>query len=320
MGTAETVGRLGNEDLRAYHRQYFVPQNMVVTLFGDIDPDQAAGLVRQHFGSLPPAADFQPPAFDRPNQIANNIIRHKQTRKPTGMVILSYPGTSIRQQPDHAAMTVLDALVSGYSFPGGWLHNELRGARLVYYVPAFPIAGPAPGYFAVLAQTWSEKTGEVVDRIQRNLQQARAGQIAEDEFETAKQTVIALHAQENTTLAEQARQAALDALYGLGFDYGWAFDGRISAVARGRGARGPRVFQPLRACHCFAAARAGAREAILSAWGRLRAVFLAMGHGTQRGTRGQATRDAGLWPAMDFQPPGGTGRSSPLPGRTTRRV
>lgn len=231
-GKAETVGRLRSEDLRAYHRQYFVPQNMVVTVFGDLDPDQAASLVREHFGSLPPAADFQPPAFDRPNQIANNIIRHKQTRKPTGMVILGYPGTSIRQPQDHAAMTVLDALVSGYSFPGGWLHNELRGAGLVYYVHAFQIAGPAPGYFAVVAQTWPEKTGEVADRIQRKLQQARAGQIAEDEFETAKQMVIALHAQENTTLAEQARQAALDELYGLGFDYDREFAARISAVTR----------------------------------------------------------------------------------------
>ena len=42
--------------------------------------------------------------------------------------------------------------------------------------------------------------------------------------------VIALHAQENTTIAEQARQAALDELYGLGYDYDKTFDARIEAV------------------------------------------------------------------------------------------
>jgi len=42
--------------------------------------------------------------------------------------------------------------------------------------------------------------------------------------------VIALHAQENTTIGEQAQQAALDELYGLGYDYHRTFDERIQAV------------------------------------------------------------------------------------------
>ena len=42
--------------------------------------------------------------------------------------------------------------------------------------------------------------------------------------------MTALHAQENTTIAEQAQQAALDELYGLGYDYHKAFDARIQAV------------------------------------------------------------------------------------------
>jgi len=39
------------------------------------------------------------------------------------------------------------------------------------------------------------------------------------------------HAQENTTLADQARQAALDELYGLGFDHDQQFDQRIQSVS-----------------------------------------------------------------------------------------
>ena len=29
-------------------------------------------------------------------------------------------------------MTVLGTILAGYSYPGGWLHNELRGEGLVY--------------------------------------------------------------------------------------------------------------------------------------------------------------------------------------------
>ena len=229
-GKRETVEPLTPSDLGAYHARYFVPQNMIVTVFGDVDIDQAIARVQEHFGQLPPAADFEPIEFDRPNQIDEPISRHKQTAKDTGMLIVGFAGTSIRDREDHAALTVLDAIMSGYSYPGGWLHNELRGAGLVYYVHAFQITGPAPGYFAILAQTRPDQLDEVLTRVEANVQRALDGRISEDEFQTAKRMIIALHAQENTTIGEQAMQAALDELYGLGYDYDQSFDERIESV------------------------------------------------------------------------------------------
>jgi zinc protease len=41
---------------------------------------------------------------------------------------------------------------------------------------------------------------------------------------------VALHAQENVTIGEQARTAAIDELYGLGYDYDKKFDAQIQAV------------------------------------------------------------------------------------------
>jgi len=231
-GKTETVEPLTVDDLRAYHARWFVPQNMIVTVFGDVDPDEAIRLVQRGFGHLKPAPDFQPIDFNRTNAIAESIVRHKQTGKQTGMVVLGYPGTSIFQKEDYAAMTVLDAITSGYSYPGGWLHTELRGEGLVYFVHAFQISGPAPGYFAVLSQTQPDKIKEVVGRIRKNLERAKAGEISDEEFLTARKMVIALHAQENTTISGQAQQAALDELYGLGYDYDKTFDARINAVTR----------------------------------------------------------------------------------------
>jgi zinc protease len=229
-GKRETVERLTEADLRAYHARYFVPQNMIVTVFGDIAIDEAEARIRQHFGTLPAAADFEPVAFDRPNQIDAPIVRHKQTAKDTGMVVVGYPATGIFDQQDYSALIVLDAIMSGYSYPGGWLHNELRGAGLVYYVHAFQITGPAPGYFTILAQTSPDQVDEVLKRIEANVQRAREGQITEDEFRTAQQQIVALHAQENTTIGQQALQAALDELYGLGYDHDRSFEQRIMAV------------------------------------------------------------------------------------------
>ncbi|NQT36050.1 MAG: insulinase family protein [Planctomycetes bacterium] len=230
-GKVETVQRLSAGDLRAYHAKYFVPENMIVTVFGDVDPDAALALVEKQFGKLRPAPDAEPIDFGRDNTIAETIERHKQVGKPTGMVLLGYAGTSVLDKEDYAALTLLDAIMSGYSYPGGWLHNELRGAGLVYYVHAFQMTGPAPGFFAIMAQTQPDKVEEVVARIRKNVARAQAGEITADEFQAAVQMVTNLHAQENTTIGEMAQMAAVDELLGLGYDYDRSFDARIEAVS-----------------------------------------------------------------------------------------
>ena len=70
----------------------------------------------------------------------------------------------------------------------------------------------------------------MVARIERNVNRARSGRLTDEEFRTARRMVIALHDQENTTMAEQAQQAGLDELWGLGFDYYQGFNRRIEAV------------------------------------------------------------------------------------------
>lgn len=231
-GKRASVEALTVEDLKAYHAKYFVPNNMLVTVFGDIEPDEALKLVEKSFGGLKPNPNFKPVDFNRPNTIPVTMVRHKQTGKQTGMVLIGYEGTSIRDAKETAALTLLDAIMSGYSYPGGWLHEALRGEGLVYFVHAMPITGPAPGYFAILAQTHPEKIPTVLERIDQFVEQAKQGKISEEEFRTAQEMVLALHAQENTTIAGQAQTAALDELYGLGYDYDKHFAERISAVTR----------------------------------------------------------------------------------------
>ena len=231
-GKEATVRQLTAKDLRAYHAKHFVPSNMIVTVFGDVDPAETLSLLERTFGRMKPVPDFKRVGFHRTNSIPKTLVRHKKTKKSTGMVLMGYAGPSIFDKKDYAALIVLDAVMSGYSYPGGWLHNDLRGEGLVYYVHAFQITGPSPGYFAVLAQTHPNKIDEVIARIRKNVDRAKAGEISDDEFNTAVQMVLSLHAQDNTTIGEQAQQAALDELYGLGYAYDKTFDSRIKAVTR----------------------------------------------------------------------------------------
>ncbi len=231
MGTTETVSRLALEDCRKFHANYFVPNNMVIAIFGDIDVEATSNRLESMFGTLPRSKDFAWPKFAKNPLLPKTEFEHLTNQKQnTGMVLLSYPSVSIYQQKQRAALEVLSAILTGGSGAGGRLHEELRGAKLVYYVFGFQITGFAPGYYNFLSQTRPEAIGEVVARIEANLKKISEEGIPQAEFDKAKDKLIAAHAMQNTTPGSQAFQAAIDELYGLGYDYDRGYDERISAV------------------------------------------------------------------------------------------
>jgi len=53
IGWMEDLEAASIEDVREFHRTYYVPSNATLTIVGDFDPDVAARLVQQYFGRIP---------------------------------------------------------------------------------------------------------------------------------------------------------------------------------------------------------------------------------------------------------------------------
>jgi predicted Zn-dependent peptidase len=71
---------------------------------------------------------------------------------------------------------------------------------------------------------------EVIRRIQSNLKLIATEGVPGDEFERAKQKLIAAHAMQNVTPQSQAFQSAVDELLGLGYSHDRSYDQRIEKV------------------------------------------------------------------------------------------
>jgi zinc protease len=232
LGTAETIGKLAPADCKKFHKTYFVPNNMVLSVFGDIDPEALFREVEKAFGKVPKADAFKWPEFS-PTQtpLSADVVKHlKHQKQNTAMVLIAYPTVAVRDAKTRAALDVLDALLTGGGSAGGRLFEELRGEQLVYYVMGSPMSGFAPGYFVFLAQTRPESLTQVVGRIRGALDTIRREGIPADEFEKAKAKLIVAHAMRNTTPSERAFQASIDELYGLGYDFDKSYPERLGRV------------------------------------------------------------------------------------------
>ena len=220
------------ESLRAFYRENVLdPENSILTLYGDLDVAEAKALIAKYFGTMPKLATHKTVNFARSNALPENVKIHKVTGKETGMVLISFAAPPLKiNEKELMAVRLLNAVMAGYGYPGGWLHEELRGEGLVYAVHCVTRSSMVPGYMIFIAQTSPDKVDEVVGRLFKNIEKAKAGQITPEELNIAKQKLCALHAQSDTTISEQAVQQGLNVLYGLGIDFDRGYDDRVNAT------------------------------------------------------------------------------------------
>jgi zinc protease len=204
---------------------------MVLAIFGDIDPAQTMELLESSFGRVPKADDFQFPKYPTEHAATEGSLVHLPIRKEnTAMVIIGFPTVTAMDVETRSKLEVLNSIMTGGGGIGGRLFQELRGERLVYYVFGQEMSGPAPGYFYFMAQTRPDTLQEVIRRIQANLSKVAKEGVPQEEFDLAKQKLIAGHSMQNVTPQAQAFQAAVDELLGLGYDHDRTYDERINRV------------------------------------------------------------------------------------------
>ena len=229
VGSEDVLKNITPKRLADHHRKLAVARNAVLVIYGDFDPDKALDLITADFSSMPTGSKLTVPYFPTESFPANHQVV-VETTKQVATVVLAYPGTVITETEDLTALDVLDTIISGYYMPGGWLHEELRGRKLVYVVHAYDFTGLAPGYFAAYAACEPEKVNEVIEGLQQNFTKAAAGEFTQAELDRAKGIVISAEVINRQTNSELAAPAALDELYGLGYLHSAALTERINAV------------------------------------------------------------------------------------------
>jgi zinc protease len=232
-GSLDVVAAATPEEIARFYRQRVTGGQTVLAIFGDVDPAKMELLVRKYFADLPAGGQeaIQSTA-EPPIEAPRLYIKAKGPDRRVAGIYVGFTGMEVSDTADVVPMTVLDTIISGYRLPTGWLEEALRGKdrSLVYEVHAINFPGLIPGFFGVYAACQPEKVSEVYRIITAQLDRARAGRFTPDELERAKTIITTTDLMEQQTNSERAQQAALDELYGLGYNYREKFTRDIRAV------------------------------------------------------------------------------------------
>jgi len=230
IGTTESIGQLTAEDLASFYRKYARGPNGVLAVYGDFDPAGAEKAISAALAVLPPKPAPKIKPTPAPNLEKDKQAEAYRERKDTAAVYFAFPGMKFGDVADRYPMQMLDVVLSGGGHPGGWLHEALRGAGLVYEVHAFNYLGLDARHFQIQAITNPAAVEQVKATIIEKIEKMRKGEITKDEFARAKKICITEELMSRQTNTAQAQTAAIDELYGLGYDFDSGFSDRINAV------------------------------------------------------------------------------------------
>jgi zinc protease len=170
-GTPDSLASISDEDLHAFHDRYFVPNNAIFAIVGDVTAQEAFAGAERTFGQwarqeLPPVQIAEPPPATRRLVIINKPDA-VQTEIRVGQLIIP------RKHPDYMAMDLAIKILGGEG--SNRLHRVLRSERgLTYGAEADMQALKQAGDFAADTNTRTETTTEVlrlifdeINRLQR---------------------------------------------------------------------------------------------------------------------------------------------------------
>ena len=167
-GTPETLAAITREDLQAFHRRNFVPNNMILAIVGDVTSGEAFAAAQHVFGGWPRAEIKPLKAVDPPPPTRRIVIVDKPDAVQTAIRVgqLAIP----RNDPDYLAFDLAIKILGGEG--ANRLQRVLRSDRgLTYGASANAEARKQAGHFVAETDTRTETTGEalrlMVDEISK---------------------------------------------------------------------------------------------------------------------------------------------------------
>ncbi len=228
LGRPDSLNALDPERLAEWYGHHYGPDNLVLSIVGDIDPDEAFELAGELFGDGG-GQQHAPPAVVAEPALTSARRVERQMDKQQAHLILGFLGADFRDPQRHA----LEVLASVLAGQGGRLFTELRDKRsMAYSVTAFSLEGIDRGYFGVYMGTSPEKLEDAEAGIRDELAKVVAEPITEEELVRARRYLVGSHAIGLQRNAARAASIALDEAYGMGAANFSRYARQIEAVTR----------------------------------------------------------------------------------------
>ena len=230
--TETSAKAITRDDIVAFHKAYFQPGHLIITVVGDVKADEAKELFDKAFagwkagGSMP---SFDYPAAPAPKQTTIYLVDKPGAASSTFAIGQVGPP---RSTPDYFAIRVMNELL-GVLFQSRLNHNIREEKGYSYQVRSSFAFGRGPGPFTAGGDVMTAKNDSALIEFMKELRDIRGGRPpSDDELAQAKASLVqSLPASFESVGGLNANIGTIFTL-GLPEDYFQQFTTAINAVTR----------------------------------------------------------------------------------------
>lgn len=187
IGYERDLNKLLASETLAFQRKYYVPENMVVAVVGDIDPETAIPVLEKFFGRIPVGKRPDKPSVVEPPQSGERTFKLALDAAPQLAVAYKKPNYP---HPDDAPITVLEEIAAGSKISP--LYKQLvQKERVAASVDVFEAPGneyPNLVFFSITPRS-PHSNIEVLGRFDRALENFLQQPPTAEQLEIAKRSI-----------------------------------------------------------------------------------------------------------------------------------
>jgi predicted Zn-dependent peptidase len=223
LGTMRTVMSITIDELKAYHKRFYAPNNMIMTVCTNLDSEWVSKNIKASFGQLQPAplGNITVTAPEPPSGVVQSNI---PMEKEQIYIYLGTPVIGISHE-DFPALKVASDILSTR------LGQQLRETQgLAYSVGAGVATAPDFGWFLVTMGTGKENYQTAHNGIINVIKSMTSEPPSEQELRKAKNSIWGSSLSRRLSRINQAYYLTLYEFFGTGYDYGEEYINKIRSV------------------------------------------------------------------------------------------
>jgi zinc protease len=229
LGTRETVDKITRDDLVAFHQRWYRPENTILAIVGDLQPEEVEKLVARVFGSWPRVGEPARPELPQvPVPGKPEVVPVPVPNKTQVDIALGFPGLS-RRDPDFYQADLMNYLM-GRGFMSRLNLRIREELGLAYYVFSsyYAFYGPGPWvlHMGVSPENVDKAIGAAVEEMKRIQQQPPS----DEELTLWKDYVEGTVARQMETFSGIGQTLVLSAFYDLGLYFPYQYPNILRGI------------------------------------------------------------------------------------------
>lgn len=217
--TEATLANITLEDVKAYHKKYFIPNHAYLVIVGDITKDEVKGYAQKYFEAWKKGESLEKTNYEVPQTNGNNVYFVNKPGAVQSVINITHPVKLTPGHEDEIKLRILNQILGGGSFSARLMSNLREDKAYTYGCYSSISSNQLIGSFTAGGSFRNEVTDSAIVQIMEEIERISDTKVLDTELDLVKKSMTGAFARSLENPQTIARFALNTIRYNLPSNY-----------------------------------------------------------------------------------------------------